>query len=114
MTSLNNVNTTGFTNSGSDTGIAIIHSTVTGDVKNTGTLDPNGISLADQSTIVGSIVDSGVIVGGITIDGTSRIDTTNTAITINGTSFAGNVSNAGMISAAARGILVDAVPTFEG
>ena len=78
--------------------------TFTGSIVNSGTVSaPTAIRIANHSTIVGSILDSGVILAtnlGISVDATSEIVATKTAIKISGPSFTGGISNAGTISAA--------------
>ncbi len=58
--------TAGCTNTGSLSGITINNATVTSGIYNTaaGTISPNGI-IVTNSTINGSIVDSGTLAGGI-------------------------------------------------
>ncbi len=105
----------GCTNSTTITGINVHAAVVTGSINNTGLISTNGISVNTTSTINGSIVDSGTLVGGINIDATSKIISTPTAINITGSTFTGGISNAGTISASiATAILLTNVVTFSG
>jgi hypothetical protein len=67
----------------------------------------------------GNIFDSGVIIGGIKVDASSRIvasgGTANTAITVaNTATFGGGINNAGKLSAVFTGIFVSSVSVFTG
>ncbi len=122
-TSYTNQTTTGCTNSGSISGIAINHSTITSAITNTGTISANGIVLSNGSTITGGILDanaiggSATILGGITLtDSYSEITSGGHGIQIGGqpgsrgqviiTTFGGGISNAGTISAGGNGVFV--------
>jgi len=76
-------------------------STFAGNISNSGTITAKtGIAIVG-STIHGSIVDNGVLLGsshGITVDSASKlIANTATAIAISGPTFTGGISNAGTI-----------------
>ncbi|HEY1982853.1 MAG TPA: hypothetical protein VGH13_22475, partial [Xanthobacteraceae bacterium] len=113
-TSYSNTTAPGCSNAATITGIAINNSTITGSITNSGTITPNGIVLTNGSTIAGSIVDTGTLGGGIAIDRTSTItqnSNSQVAIAIDGASFAGGISNAGLLSVGyfGRYILVGAI-----
>ncbi len=97
------------TNAGTITAIIISHTAFSGNIGNTGTISPNGITLTD-STINGSIYNStGTIAGGITLDSTSEIVAADNGIgddygiQIEGSgSFTGGINNAGTILSTAE------------
>jgi len=94
------INTTaaGCTNNGTISGLTVSNSTVTSDIVNNGTIAPNGVVTQNGSTINASIVNGGSIAGGLSIDQTSSIVNTATGVTLAGTSFSGDLSNAGTIT----------------
>ena len=91
-------------NAGNTTAIIISDTSFSGNIDNTGTISPNGITLTD-STINGAIYNStGTIAGGIKLDSTSKIIAPDNgigdydAIQIEGSgSFTGGINNAGTI-----------------
>ena len=93
--------------------------TFTGSVSNSGTITAKtGIGVGD-STINGSIVDSGNIVAsshGLLIDSASKIAGAATAILITGPTFTGGITNAGMVLGANGdyGIRVNGTTSFTG
>jgi hypothetical protein len=107
--------------SGNTAAMVISHTTFSGGVTNTGTIGAGGISVVSRAFLSGGgIFDSGVIVGGIKVDSSSKIVAnggTTTAIAVENTNtFGGGISNAGLLSAAHHhdGILVGSVSTFSG
>ncbi len=115
--SYSNQTTTGCTNSGSISGIAINNSTLTSAITNTGTISANGIVLSGGSTITGGIIDTGKLFGGITVaDGVSKITSPGPGIlagynvgsfsSVTVATFGGGISNAGTITASGHGIQV--------
>jgi hypothetical protein len=109
----------GCTNTTTITGIDVISAAVTGNIANTGTISPNGISINTNSTITGAIQDSGTIGGGISVDGTSQINSAgNHAILITGPNFTGGISNGGTIKTTGTNqwddIVIQGVSTFSG
>jgi uncharacterized protein with beta-barrel porin domain len=93
----------------------IVSSNVAGDIGNSGTISAGGITVLG-STITGHIFDSGIIAGGILLDGTSKLlVATGNAISITGSSFGGGITNGGTISAGAgTAIAVNGTTTFGG
>ena len=60
--------------SGNTAAMVISHTTFSGGVTNTGTIGPGGISVISGAFLSGGgILDSGVIVGGIKVDSSSKI-----------------------------------------
>jgi hypothetical protein len=106
------VPTTGVSNSGTVPGYCVNNEIVTGNISNSRTISTSGISFTN-GTLNGSIVDSGILIGGIKIDATSVIDPAATAIAITGSSFSGGISNAGTIQGSNFGILASG-STFTG
>ena len=112
----------GITNLGTvsagSSGIGVFEvATFTGTISNGGTLSGATAISIIGSTIVGRIVDSGVLSGsniGIAIDGGSEIVAAATAIAVTGPSLAGGVSNAGIVTAGNVGILLAGVTSFGG
>jgi uncharacterized protein with beta-barrel porin domain len=115
------------TNTGALTGICITNQTFSGTVSNAGTITPNGIvvtnSAIGNATAGGQIVDSGTLVGGISIDSHSSIAVPlfHTGIVVTGPTFSGTISNGGTISGGTgangqgiAGIQVGGVSTFQG
>ena len=106
--------------SGSTTAMVISHTTFSGGVTNAGTISSGGISVISGAFLSGgNIFDSGVIIGGIKVDASSRIvasgGTANTAITVaNTATFGGGINNAGKLSAVFNGIFVSSVSVFTG
>ena len=100
--------------------MVISATTFSGGVTNTGTIGAGGISVVSGAFLSGGgIFDSGVIVGGIKVDGSSKIvasgGVTQTAIAVENTrTFGGGISNAGVLSAAFTGIFVDSATVFTG
>jgi uncharacterized protein with beta-barrel porin domain len=97
-------------------GIGVTNSTVTGYIINNNVIDSGGISVAN-STIIGGIADNGTtLLGGITVDRRSVITGSGsiTAIAVSLSTFAGGISNAGVITSNGSGISVGAVLTFGG
>jgi Hint domain len=102
------------------TGVAAFGaSTAAGNITNVGAITAifTGISI-EESTIRGSIVDTGIIEAGthgIFINSASAIISSATAISIRGPTFTGGIENDGTISAAnGVGIDVTNVSTFDG
>lgn len=94
--------------------------TFSGNISNGGqiTATHTGIAVVD-STINGSILNKGDILGtdrGIFIDHASTVNSTQTAVLVQGSNltFTGGISNAGTIEATARGMLIDGLSTFSG
>jgi hypothetical protein len=77
-----------YTNSGTVACIVVANTSFTGNLSNTGTINPSGIAV-QGSTITGSIQSSGTLIGGISIDASSRINSAGSAIYISGPSFSG-------------------------
>ncbi|MGH6674254.1 MAG: autotransporter outer membrane beta-barrel domain-containing protein [Xanthobacteraceae bacterium] len=74
---------------------------------------PSGIAFVN-GTISGFVESTGTIIGGISLDGTSKITSTGDAVEIGGPTFSGGISNAGtIISASIYGIFVN-TSTFSG
>ena len=94
--------------------------TFSGGVTNTGTIGSGGISVVSGTFLSGGgILDSGIITGGIKVDGSSKIiasgGVTQTAIAVENTrTFGGGISNAGVLSASNSGIFIDNVTVFTG
>ncbi len=96
--------------------ILVQNTSFSGNVSNAGTISPSGI-FVNHATIAGSIVNSGNLAGGISIDSTSRISSANTAIKITGPTFSGELTNAGAISTTGNdrpGIFIGGVTNFSG
>ena len=108
-------NPTGVT--GTWTSAVINGQSFTGEVANYGTISPGGIAVSG-STIHGTILDVGTVVGGITVDSASKIvngSATGVAIAVENTStFGGHISNAGTISGTRVAIEVDDGVCFSG
>jgi hypothetical protein len=112
--------------SGHATAMVISHTTFSGGVTNTRTIDSKGISVVSGAFLSGGgILDTGTVVGGIKVDSSSKIvasgGSTQTAIAVeNTTAFTGGISNAGLLSAVHDGILVGSTapnvqaPVFSG
>jgi hypothetical protein len=99
--------------------MVISHTTFSGGVTNAGTIGPGGITVISSTFQSGGIRDIGVISGGISVDSHSEIVAagghTFTAIAVESTvTFAGGISNAGIISAANAGVFIAGVSTFSG
>jgi hypothetical protein len=82
--------------------MVISHTTFSGGVTNAGTIGTGGISVISGAFLSGGgIFDSGVIVGGIKVDSSSKIVAnggTTTAIAVENTNtFGGGISNAGLL-----------------
>jgi uncharacterized protein with beta-barrel porin domain len=92
--------------------ICVQNTSFTGSITNEGTVSPAGITFKN-GTINGGIISSGVIAGGISLDSSSRINTSGAAIFLVGPTFTGGISNAGTISAGIFGIALG-VSTFSG
>ncbi len=107
-------NVAGCTNSTTITGINIHSANVSSSINNTGAISPNGISVNTNSTISGSILDSGTLAGGITIDNTSTISAGSNGIYISGPTLGGGIKNAGQISATHSSIRIEDVSAFSG
>jgi uncharacterized protein with beta-barrel porin domain len=107
-------NVAGCINSTTITGINVHSANVSSSIDNTGTISPNGIIVQTNSTITGSILDSGTLAGGITIDNTSAISAQTVAISITGLTFGGGIHNAGNVSATHSGIGFENVSAFSG
>ena len=107
-------NVAGCTNSTTITGINIHSANVSSSINNTGTISPNGISVNTNSTITGSVLDSGTLAGGITIDNTSTISAGSNGIYISGPTLGGGIKNAGQISATHSSIRIENVSAFSG
>ena len=82
-------------------------------ITNEGSISPSGIAFVG-GTINGSILSTGVIDGGISLDATSMISGSHTAISIGGAIFTGGISNSGMLSVGGSGIVVNGPSTFTG
>ncbi|MGC1777355.1 MAG: hypothetical protein WBB34_05360, partial [Xanthobacteraceae bacterium] len=82
-------------------------------VSNEGTISPSGIAFVG-GTISGSILDTGVINGGISLDAASMITGNQVAISIGGSIFTGGISNAGTLSVSASAVVVNGPSTFSG
>jgi uncharacterized protein with beta-barrel porin domain len=78
-------------------GFCVTNTSFSGSITNEGTISPSGVTFTN-GTITGGITSTGTISGGISLDKTSKIAATGTAITIGGTGFSGGISNAGTIS----------------
>jgi uncharacterized protein with beta-barrel porin domain len=97
------------------------NSNLSGQVGNgtSGVVTRTGISVLN-STIAGSLIDSGTLFGGIAIGAASTITAsangnTGDAVYVSGPSFSGGISNAGtLFSALEVGIHVSGVSTFSG
>jgi hypothetical protein len=92
-----------YTNAGTVACIVVANTSFTGNLSNTGTISPSGIAVTG-STITGSILSSGTLIGGISIDTASRINSAGSAIYISGPSFSGGITNNGNIFAHNTGI----------
>jgi uncharacterized protein with beta-barrel porin domain len=103
----------GYTNSGATGCIVVSNTSFTGNLVNNGTVNPSGIAFVN-GTMTGQLVDGGTILGGISLDGASKIINTGNAIDISGATFAGGISNSGTISTRGVGIFVQSVSTFSG
>jgi hypothetical protein len=104
---------------GNTSAMVISDTTFSGGVTNAGVIGPGGIAVISSTFQSGGIRDIGVISGGISVDSHSKIVAggghTFTAIAVESTvTFAGGISNAGIISAPDAGILVAALSTFSG
>lgn len=101
----------GFSQSGTHSPVP----TFTGNIANSGTITGfDGIEVAD-GTIDGSIVDSGLISGGIEVETHGVISATETAILVDGPTFTGTIYNLGTIATAGDiGVWVDDVTSFAG
>jgi uncharacterized protein YhjY with autotransporter beta-barrel domain len=93
--------------------IQVKNTSFTGNITNEGTIRPSGIGFIN-GTMSGSILSTGVINGGISIDGTSKIVSTGIAIKTTGSTFTSGIANAGTISAHYSDILVESASTFTG
>jgi outer membrane autotransporter protein len=102
-----------YTNAGSIACIVVANTSFTGDLSNTGTISPSGIAVTG-STITGSILSGGTTIGGISVDASSRINSSGPAISITGATLLGGISNAGVLTAASSVIYVSGVSTFAG
>ena len=107
-----------YTNTGTITAISVSHTTFSGNIDNTGKIEPGGITVT-SSTIDGEIIDTGFIEGGISIGAGSEVSSTADAIIIlNTSSFGGGIGNSGTIVGSTRslgyGVLVGTVSTFSG
>lgn len=114
----NNVVNPPFANAANISNICVHNGNFTGNVLNTGTVSSNGITI-QNATITGAIQSTGVVVGGLSIDSHSVLSNSVTAIRISGATFAGGISNTGLITAASEhGILIDpllsTISTFAG
>ena len=92
-------------------------STFVGNVSNSGTITAQTAISIVHATITGAIVDNGTILGsshGILIDGASQIASTVTAIKISGPTFTGGITNSGAVSAGGAGISFASISTFAG
>ena len=76
-------------------------------------ISTSGIKVTD-STITGSILDSGTLTGGISIDSASKIASASIAIQVTGPTFAGGISNAGKLAGTKTGIQLHGTTTFAG
>ncbi len=90
-------------NGGTINCISISNATVTGNVGNTGNLTSGSAGIAIvNSAIAGSVLNSGTIAGGITVDRLSTISTSSTrtlvGISSTGSTFLGGINNAGTIA----------------
>src|SRR5579875_1874978 len=101
--------------------VCVQNTSFTGNITNEGTISPSGIAF-QNGTLGGSVQSTGVVAGGIALDGSSKIVAagigTKTGISVNFSNFSGGISNGGTISvagtAAAVGVHVSGVPTFTG
>jgi len=107
--------TGGLTNSGTiDGGNHGIHlanaTTLSGGLTNSGTIDGGsyGIYLRSNASLTGGLTNSGTIIGGMTIDGTSTID----SLILNGGRIIGNVIDAA--PASGSDVVVNGAFTTEG
>lgn len=105
----------GYTNTGTTASLTINGGSFAGSISNSGKITHTGISVID-STITGQVSNSGYLYGGIDLDASTHLtNSSGRAIAITGTTFFGNVSNGGTISAPlASGIAVDGTATFQG
>jgi uncharacterized protein with beta-barrel porin domain len=94
------INTTaaGCTNAGTISHLTVSNSTVNGQINNTGTIAPNGITIQNGSVINGVIQSSGPIAGGVSIDQTSSIVAPGQGVSVFGPSFSGDMNNAGTLT----------------
>jgi hypothetical protein len=102
-----------YTNAGTAVAIDVNNTSFTGNVSNTGVINPGGIAVT-SSTIDGGIYDSGFIGGGISVDSHSVLVSTADGISVTGSIFGGGLTNAGKITAADTGIYVGGVSDFAG
>lgn len=110
--------TAAYTNSANVSCLTITNTSFSGDVENSGTISPGGISLSN-GTITGRITDYGTVAAtggraGISVDNSSVISSTSVAILLSGSTFTGGVSNVGTIFGGVSGIDVYGVDTFTG
>ena len=102
-----------YTNSATVAGLCVTGN-VSGNISNTGTISPGGISFTG-GTLTGGINSSGTIIGGISLDQASKIKYTGgDAVDIHGSTFSGGISNAGTISASQVGLDIYTVSTYSG
>jgi len=93
----------------------ISHTTFSGDVINAGVIGISGIVVISSTFTNGRLIDGGTLIGGIHIDGSSKILASNTAIVVEGPStFGGGIRNAGILSAGHDDIHILQVSTFSG
>lgn len=85
----------GVSNSGTVSGYCV-SGTVNGGITNSGAITATGISFTN-GTLNGKILNNGTIVGGITLDHNSSINTSRSSILLQGPTFTGGISNAGTI-----------------
>src|SRR5580704_18498519 len=76
--------------------VAVTNTSFAGNITNEGTITPGGITFTN-GTITGFINSSGIITGGIALDGKSAISASSNAIVISGPTFGGGISNSGKI-----------------
>ena len=99
---------TGATTVGANTSAIVISGSFHGNVTVTGTVSPGGISVI-HSSVGGQIYDTGNVAGGISVDSASKINgaATTVGIYVGAPTFAGGVSNAGSVSGILQGAVGD-------
>jgi uncharacterized protein with beta-barrel porin domain len=100
------VPTGGVDNTGTVSGYCVDNERVVGKIQNSGAIIASGISFTN-GTLSGQIINTGTLIGGITLDQTSQISFgRTTGIRISGPTFTGGIANAGTIMGGGNGIVV--------